>query len=204
VGRNLNVFWLRLSSQYGKSSTCPCSNLSCLTAQLSSEMRPRLPMFRRKVLPPSSGWMMYSMLLADYLAYCSTLGTQNYSLFFYQTARYHTPEGTALRTDRYMNLRFQKVSFIHKCLYSPLFDLGRLFSFVILYTVCRTPWAGDQSVARPLPTHRTTQTQNKGTHVHRCLKWDSNPRPPSSSAGRQFMPWTARPATVISIYVSIN
>jgi hypothetical protein len=45
-------------------------------------------------------------------------------------------------------------------LYSPL-DLGRSFSFLILYTVCRTPCMGDQPVTRPLPTHRTTQTQNK-------------------------------------------
>jgi hypothetical protein len=38
-----------------------------------------------------------------------------------------------------------------------------LFSFLTLYTVGRTPWMGDQPVARPLPTHRTTQTQNKRT-----------------------------------------
>jgi hypothetical protein len=36
-----------------------------------------------------------------------------------------------------------------------------LFNFLILYTVGRTPWMGDQSVARPLSTHRTTQRQNK-------------------------------------------
>jgi hypothetical protein len=35
------------------------------------------------------------------------------------------------------------------------------FSFLILYTVGKTPWTGDQLVARPLPTHRTAQTQNK-------------------------------------------
>jgi hypothetical protein len=28
----------------------------------------------------------------------------------------------------------------------------------------RTPWTSDQLVARPLPKHRTTQTQNK--HIH--------------------------------------
>jgi hypothetical protein len=28
------------------------------------------------------------------------------------------------------------------------------------YTDCRTPWTSDQPVARPLPTHRTTQIQN--------------------------------------------
>jgi hypothetical protein len=44
-------------------------------------------------------------------------------------------------------------------------DLGRFFSFLILYTVGRTPWTGDQPIARPLPTHRTTQTQNKRTQT---------------------------------------
>jgi hypothetical protein len=49
-------------------------------------------------------------------------------------------------------------------LYSPLY-LGRLFSFLILYTVGRTPWTGGQPVVRPLPTHTTTQTQNKPTQT---------------------------------------
>jgi hypothetical protein len=41
--------------------------------------------------------------------------------------------------------------------------IGRwpLFQFLNLYTVGRIHWTGDQPVARPLPTHRTTQTQNK-------------------------------------------
>jgi hypothetical protein len=49
-------------------------------------------------------------------------------------------------------------------IYLPIFlslDLGRFFTFLILYTVGRTPWTRDQPVARPLPTYRTTQTQNK-------------------------------------------
>jgi hypothetical protein len=48
---------------------------------------------------------------------------------------------------------------------------GLLFSFVMLFTDGRTPWTSDQPVARPLPTHRTTQTQNKRTHTHNhpCL-----------------------------------
>jgi hypothetical protein len=48
--------------------------------------------------------------------------------------------------------------------YSPS-NFGHLFSFLILYTVGSTPWAGDQSVKRLLPTH-TTQTQNKRTVIH--------------------------------------
>jgi hypothetical protein len=49
--------------------------------------------------------------------------------------------------------------------WSPLLGLGRFFSFLILYAVGRTPWAGDQAVARPLSLHRTTQTQNKSTQT---------------------------------------
>jgi hypothetical protein len=40
-----------------------------------------------------------------------------------------------------------------------------IFSLFILYTVGRILWTGDQSVARPLPTHRTTQAQNKRTQT---------------------------------------
>jgi hypothetical protein len=46
-----------------------------------------------------------------------------------------------------------------------LLGLGLSFSLLIYYTVGRTPWTGDQPVARPLPTHRTTQTKNKSTQT---------------------------------------
>jgi hypothetical protein len=55
--------------------------------------------------------------------------------------------------------------FIYLWLYNPLSDIGRFFSFLILYTVGRTPWTGQQAVTRPLSTHRTTQTQNKRTQT---------------------------------------
>jgi hypothetical protein len=42
-----------------------------------------------------------------------------------------------------------------------LLYLGHFLSFLILYTVSRTLWMGDQPITRLLPTHRTTQTQNK-------------------------------------------
>jgi hypothetical protein len=41
------------------------------------------------------------------------------------------------------------------------------FPFTNLYTVGRTPSMGDQPVARPLPTHRTAQIQNK--HIHTSM-----------------------------------
>jgi hypothetical protein len=66
--------------------------------------------------------------------------------------------------------------------YSPFLGLRRFFSFLVLYTVGSTPWTGVQPVARPLPTHRTTQTQNNRTQYrHLCLEWDSNLRSQLSS-----------------------
>jgi hypothetical protein len=53
---------------------------------------------------------------------------------------------------------------VYLWLYSPC-GPWPLFQFIDLYTVGKTPWAGDQPVARPLPTHRTTQTQNKRTQT---------------------------------------
>jgi hypothetical protein len=43
--------------------------------------------------------------------------------------------------------------------------LTAFFSFLIFYTVGGTPWMGEQPVARPLPPHRTAQTQNKRTQT---------------------------------------
>jgi hypothetical protein len=57
-----------------------------------------------------------------------------------------------------------------------LLDPGLFFSFLILYAVGRTPWTSDQPVARPLPTHRTTKTQNKRIYKRACIEWGSNPR----------------------------
>jgi hypothetical protein len=54
---------------------------------------------------------------------------------------------------------------IYLWLYSPLLGLDRFFSFLIFYTNGRTAWMGDQPVARPLPPHRTAQTQNKRTQT---------------------------------------
>jgi hypothetical protein len=47
---------------------------------------------------------------------------------------------------------------------------------------------------RLLPTHRTTQIQNKRTqYIHPCLEWDSNPQFQRSRDRRQFMPSTTLP-----------
>jgi hypothetical protein len=58
------------------------------------------------------------------------------------------------------------------------------------FTDGRSPWTSDQSIARPLLKHRTTQTQNKRIHTHTkhpFLKWGSNPLSQRPSEQRQFM-----------------
>jgi hypothetical protein len=66
-------------------------------------------------------------------------------------------------------------------LYSPFLDLDHIFSFLILYTVCKTPWTGDQPVARPILTHRINAQR------YLCLECDSNSWSPCLSGRRQFM-----------------
>jgi hypothetical protein len=46
----------------------------------------------------------------------------------------------------------------------PPWALASAFQFHDHFTDGRTPWTSDQLVARPLPKHSTTQTQNK--HIH--------------------------------------
>jgi hypothetical protein len=47
----------------------------------------------------------------------------------------------------------------------PPWALASNFQFRDHFTNGRTPWTSDQLVARPLPKHRTTQTQNKHIHI---------------------------------------
>jgi hypothetical protein len=68
----------------------------------------------------------------------------------------------------------------------PFVGSWRLFSSLIFYTVGSTPWAGDQSIARPLPAHTGQHKHRINAHRHPCLKWDSNPRSQCLSGRR---PW---------------
>jgi hypothetical protein len=47
-----------------------------------------------------------------------------------------------------------------------LLNLGRYFSFLILYTADTTPWTGDQPDARPLPTEDNTNAEETHTDIH--------------------------------------
>jgi hypothetical protein len=65
----------------------------------------------------------------------------------------------------YLSIYLSVCLSIYLWLYSPLLDIGRFFSFLIFYTVGRASWTGDKPVSRPLPAHRTAQTQNKLTQT---------------------------------------
>jgi hypothetical protein len=78
---------------------------------------------------------------------------------------------------------------IYLWFYSPLLDLGRFFSFLILYTVGRTLRKANQPFARPLPTHGIN------SHRHPCFEWDSNPRSQLAKTVRAL----DRAATVIGL-----
>jgi hypothetical protein len=70
-------------------------------------------------------------------------------------------------------------------------DFARFFSSLSLYTIDRTPWTGDQPVARPLPTQDNTDRINSDRH--QCLEWDSTPRSQSLGERIHFLPQIARP-----------
>jgi hypothetical protein len=69
----------------------------------------------------------------------------------------------SLFVDSHKHLRRGSL-FISVGLYSPC-GPWPFSQFLNLYTVGRTPWTGDQSNARPLPTHRTTQKHNTPTRI---------------------------------------
>jgi hypothetical protein len=69
--------------------------------------------------------------------------------------------------------------------------LWPLFSYLIFYKMCRTPWTGDQPVARLPPSNTGQHKCRINTHGHPCLKWELNPRSQYFSERRQFMPQAA-------------
>jgi hypothetical protein len=70
----------------------------------------------------------------------------------------------------------------------PLWALASDFKFHDHFADGRIPWTSDQLVARPLPKHRTTQTQNKHYTVHPCLLWDSKPLSRLQNEQKQYIP----------------
>jgi hypothetical protein len=61
------------------------------------------------------------------------------------------------------NFLLSHVCYIIIMVLQSFLGLGRFFGFLILNTVGRTPWTGDQPITRPLPTHRINA---HGTDIH--------------------------------------
>jgi hypothetical protein len=95
----------------------------------------------------------------------------------------HTRSGVGFETVIF-RLRINAVPFYQRIFINPLLSTYRLdlffylsmalqlfirpclvFIFLMVYTVGWTPWMGVQPVARPLPAHRSAQTQNKPTQT---------------------------------------
>jgi hypothetical protein len=65
-----------------------------------------------------------------------------------------------------------------------MLGIGWLFSFVILYSVSRTPYREDQPISRPLPTCRGQWKQNKYTQTSMPLMGFQPTTPADSSCLR--------------------
>jgi hypothetical protein len=66
----------------------------------------------------------------------------------------------------------EKYKYIFFVSLQPFVGTWSLFSFLILYTGGRNPLTSGQTVPRPLPKHRATQTQNKRIHTHQIsMPW---------------------------------
>jgi hypothetical protein len=93
--------------------------------------------------------------------------------------------------------------FIYLLLYSPC-GPWPLFQFLSLYRVSRTLWTGDKPVARPLPTHRATLTQNKCRQTS-MPRVGFEPTIPVFERAKKFQPYTARSLwSAYNIYFSLN
>jgi hypothetical protein len=79
----------------------------------------------------------------------------------HETTRFYIPEESTIHSRSFIHL------FIHPSMVlQPFLAPLPLLQFRnIFYTDGRTPWTGDQPVARPLPTHSRTQAQDKRTET---------------------------------------
>jgi hypothetical protein len=86
--------------------------------------------------------------------------------FLNQEAHFHKTLHEYYTTEDYRNaILFYILSYsVYLSIY-PSMDLQLLWAFLNLHTIGRARRTGDQTLARPLPTHRTTQTQNKRTQT---------------------------------------
>jgi hypothetical protein len=106
---------------------------------------------------------------------------QTFRIFRSKNSRFHN---TSL-VPTYLPTYIPTYLPLYVWLYTPFVGPWPLFSFLVLYAVGRTPWTGDQPVARPLPTHKTTQTKNKRTQI--SMPWVGfEPTIPASERAKTF------------------
>jgi hypothetical protein len=116
--------------------------------------------------------ILYERLLIHNLAARPALCTDPDITDLTELGNLYKPQSSSFRIlmawdpeyDVIKHVKFVSLIIVHVYLWlhSRFFGPWPIFSFLILYTVCRTPWTGDQSVASPLPTHR----KNAHTDTH--------------------------------------
>jgi hypothetical protein len=115
------------------------------------------------MLGVSRGWSEYLLVYASFIIW-------KQHLYIFSGCGQHS-QATECRAKRALNLSHVKILDGY---YSPFLSMALpghsgprpLIQFRNhFYTDGRTPWTSDQPVARPLPKHRTTQTQNKRIHT---------------------------------------
>jgi hypothetical protein len=129
-------------------------------------------------LPPTFR-PLYSLFIR-WFETCVNLGATLWFLPAYSMLRNVVVASRCLAMDysvRILSLRTPVYTYLSMVL-QPFVGPWPLF----IHTVGRTPWSGDQPVARLLPIQRIN------SHRHPCLEWDSNPKPQCSSGRRLFMP----------------
>jgi hypothetical protein len=95
---------------------------------------------------------------------------RNYSeVAWREQVKLYESDVSTTKTRTWSDIAIPVCSVTVHSLYSSFVGPWPLFCFLILYTVDMTPWTGVQPVARPRPTRRTTQTQNK--RIHTSMPW---------------------------------
>jgi hypothetical protein len=89
------------------------------------------------------------------------------------SGRFRSEDGNGMFIQYGMSRAISSL-FIHQRLYGPLLGPRRFFflSFVILYTVGRTPWTGI-SPSQGLNQHTGQHKHRIKAHRRPCLEWDS-------------------------------
>jgi hypothetical protein len=145
-------------------------------------MRP----WRREWYQVSSGsrentarrWEVVSLQRNRQVSCFSWCGILTPSVFVIPSRHHAGYSGYQITDTPHLCWLLQLISFLFR-LFFPLLEHRVDFSVSWSFTDGRTPWTGEQLVARPLHKHRTTQPQKKRTHTHikhPCREWDSNPR----------------------------